>query len=144
MTQLDVSDEPRVECSCLEDKHTITPPREPFRGPRSWRLCYFDSSDRGATRDALRARALRGQGIVVHHEDLFIRGSRQELEWTVIDVVILKDRMVENWSRRTRSRPWLSLGRGRYEDVVRHFILLIHLQAKRASLSQDLLSLTTP
>ena len=110
MSQLDATDKPRVECSRLEDEHIITPPREPFRGPRSWRLCYFDSSNRGATRDALRARALRCQGIVVHHKDVLILGSRQEGKWAVVGVVILKDRMVENWSRRARSRRGLSLG----------------------------------
>ena len=76
MPQLDLTDKPRVKGSCFEDEHIVTPPREPFRGPRPWRLCYFDSSDRGATRDALRACALRRQGIVVHYKDLLIRGSR--------------------------------------------------------------------
>src|SRR6267154_493381 len=108
MPQLDVTDKPRVECSCLEDEHTVTPSGRPFRGPRSWRLCYFDTSNRGATRDALRARGLRSQGIVVHHKDVLTRGSRQEGKRAVIGVVILKDRMVENGSRRTRSRWGLS------------------------------------
>jgi hypothetical protein len=108
--QLDETDKPRVECSCLKDEHTVTPTRGPFRRRRSWRLCHLDSSNRGVTRDALRARALRGQGIVVHHKDVLIRGSRQEGKWAVIGIVILKDRMVENGSRRTRSGRGLSLG----------------------------------
>ena len=107
--QLDVTDKPRVECSCLEDERIVTPPKRPLRRRRSWSFCYFDSSSRGATRDALRARALRGQGIVVHHKDVLIRGSGQEGKWTVIGVVILKDGMVKNWSRRTRGRRRLSL-----------------------------------
>ena len=110
MPQLDVTDKPRIECSCLQDEHIVTPPRGAFCGRRSWRLCYFDSSNRGATRDTLGARALRGQGIVIHNKDVLVRRYRQEGKWTVICVVILKDRMDENGSCRTCRGRGLSLG----------------------------------
>jgi len=51
----------------------------PICGSRSGGICYFDTGNGRATRDTLRARKCRVQGIVIQHQDLFVTAG--EIGW---------------------------------------------------------------